>query len=258
MSTSNATGELFFSPLQFALILISNRFLPSESHRFQFTCSWREGGLLVLPDGATRIDYRFPDTMLHYARRHVPGWYEHVNGTLGLRARNGDLYLVTGADKTSSWCLAAYSNASPESSQVLNFSSTDMETPASPVQFLWQSSGSIEARTCPVTGKNGNQCTFIRGFKLALNESVYKKCFMEHGNRFEVAAKCASISLTFVRRWLLFLSCWDRKSIVLDVSNGSLAVVERFPKLSEVTHIHISHNFCQLKIQFSSHIILWM
>jgi hypothetical protein len=176
--------------------------------------------------------------MLHYAQHHVPSWYQHVNATLGLKTRNGDLYLVTGADKVSNWCLASYSNSSGEAN-ILKFSSTDIDNSE---QFLLESSGPVDARTCPVSGQGGNHCAFLRGFKLALNERLYQQCFESPSETCDTRISrpwWESTLWAIIPRWYLG---WEPEAVVSDVTGDTNTVLESFPKLSEVTISLLSRN----------------
>ncbi|KAJ7469879.1 hypothetical protein B0H11DRAFT_1684476, partial [Mycena galericulata] len=72
----------------------------------------KEAAVLLLPDGASRTDLRRLKRFRDYAMKHAQRWYEFVNGDLERMVESGDLYLVTGVDKTSSWSLAALENRS--------------------------------------------------------------------------------------------------------------------------------------------------
>jgi len=162
-----------------------------------------------------------------------------VNGTLGVKTRNGDLYLVTGTDKASNWCLASYSNGSGESN-ILKFSSTDIDDTSATGQFLWESSGPIEARTCPVPGE-GNQCAFVRGFKLALNETLYQKCFQSPTKTSHVSMSrpwWRRILWAIISRWYSRCKLEQTSAVLSDVTGGPHPVfkLESFPKLSEPYH----------------------
>ena len=173
--------------------------------------------------------------MLHYVQDLVPSWYQYVNGTLGMRTRNGDLYLVTGADKTSNWCLASYSNCSGKAN-ILRFS-TDIDSTETE-QFLWESSGPVDARTCPVSGKEGNQCIFLRGFKLALDEKLYQTCFATPPKTSDIRMSppwWANILSAIIPPWFLGWEPEQTSAVVTDVPSNEDPVVEIFPKPSEVT-----------------------
>jgi hypothetical protein len=95
---------------------------------------------------------------------------------LRLGARNGSLYLVTGVDKCRNWCLAAYSDASGRGFP-LRFTAPNAAATSGASQYSWESSNSVEARTCPVLADDNsrNQCVFIRGYKLAVSETLYER-----------------------------------------------------------------------------------
>ncbi|KAJ6568292.1 hypothetical protein DFH09DRAFT_1313745 [Mycena vulgaris] len=70
----------------------------------------KETAILLLPDGASRWDLRPLQVFRDYALKHGQSWYAFVNGDLGRMIGNGDLYLVTGVTKSSSWGIAALEN----------------------------------------------------------------------------------------------------------------------------------------------------
>ncbi|KAJ6577980.1 hypothetical protein B0H19DRAFT_906367, partial [Mycena capillaripes] len=71
-------------------------------------------GLLLLPDGASRWDLRRQQLFRDYALKHADNWYAFVNRNLQRMVGNGDLYLVTGVTKSTSWSVAAVKNNSGE------------------------------------------------------------------------------------------------------------------------------------------------
>ncbi|KAE9402506.1 hypothetical protein BT96DRAFT_785704, partial [Gymnopus androsaceus JB14] len=64
------------------------------------------GAVLMLPDGAARVDYQNRASFLEYAAQNAKSWYDFVNGPLGRETENGSLYLITGHDKTCPWEMA--------------------------------------------------------------------------------------------------------------------------------------------------------
>ncbi|KAJ7936421.1 hypothetical protein B0H13DRAFT_1469114, partial [Mycena leptocephala] len=68
--------------------------------------------VLLLPDGASSWDLRPLQLFKDYAEKHTQNWYKFVNGVLKRRIANGDLYLVTGVTKSSSWSVAAVEKGS--------------------------------------------------------------------------------------------------------------------------------------------------
>jgi hypothetical protein len=103
-----------------------------------------------------------------------------VNGSLRLGARNGSLYLVTGVDKCRNWGAASYSDSTGQAGFPLRFTAVDAATFRGTSQYSWESSNSVEARTCPALSEDisMNQCVFVRGYKLALRENLYKRSFV--------------------------------------------------------------------------------
>ena len=136
------------------------------------------------------MDYNLCGSLRQYAFRHGNSWYEWLNGN-GADVPNGSLYLITGVDKTKNWCLASYSRLSTPA--LLDFFTDDvMITPDARVaptqdppqqdtaarQYFCRQSGSVPVRTCHLARDDGppNQCNFIRGFKLAMNRSLFGRC----------------------------------------------------------------------------------
>ena len=203
--------------------------------------------LLALPDGAIRTDLQFHDPLFQYAKVHVMSWYRWLN-SLGSNALNGSLYLVTGADKTTNWCVASYSNAS-ETAGVLSFIPAGAGTVGLAGGYSWRGTGPVRVRTCPIRseGSSTSQCVFIRGYKLVLSEGLYKRTFVGpvqvsdivSSNHGDLLTKGRNIpEATKPAGWLSWLSGKDHGSgpnisVELIASEGNI-VVEDFPKVSEV------------------------
>ncbi|KIK53906.1 hypothetical protein GYMLUDRAFT_106946, partial [Collybiopsis luxurians FD-317 M1] len=72
-----------------------------------FVSSAAQGALLILPEGAKRIDHQQWTTLYNYVAECAQSWYDFVNGDRdqgGLaRGLDGGLYLVTGCDKARAW-----------------------------------------------------------------------------------------------------------------------------------------------------------
>jgi len=125
----------------------------------------------------------------------VENWYRYANGRRGREARNGDLRLVIGFDKTASWGMAALSNAGIAPIQLSFKSMPDADSSA--CTYKWECSGLVEARTGPgpqeaVTlleddtdpppgGKYLNQCLFVRSLNARLSDGIWHKLCQELG-----------------------------------------------------------------------------
>ncbi|PBK85476.1 hypothetical protein ARMGADRAFT_973446, partial [Armillaria gallica] len=79
---------------------------------FEFSTSKDQAAFLMLPDGATRYDYKDLLSMRNYALDHAHEWYKYINSCLGREALNGSLCFITGCDKTTAWGSAAMSKPS--------------------------------------------------------------------------------------------------------------------------------------------------
>jgi hypothetical protein len=104
-------------------------------------------------------------------------WYQFVNVTLGREASNGSLYLVTGCDKSMTWGVASISCASGTDTLSLKFTAAEVAEASTTRGYTWET-------YCPATVRIGpnpdperlqNQCVFLRGFKVMLQEGLMAK-----------------------------------------------------------------------------------
>jgi hypothetical protein len=126
-----------------------------------------------LPNGARRINLRssFRPHLLLHARKHALSWLEWVYGSLDLAS---SIYLITGYDKCDNWCLASYSNVPAEIGVSLSF--TPEVDSGGIVRYSAQSSGDITTRTFLHQGIiSGNQCVFIRGYKITTCRTLQER-----------------------------------------------------------------------------------
>ena len=86
-----------------------------------FESSASEGAILTLPRGARSEDLRYLATFREYAAANVANWYRYVNGPRGREVKNGELRLVVGFDKTTSWGIATFANQTQQNSCRLKF-----------------------------------------------------------------------------------------------------------------------------------------
>ncbi|KAJ7780196.1 hypothetical protein DFH07DRAFT_466373 [Mycena maculata] len=132
----------------------------------------KQTALLLLPDGASRWDLRRKQAFRDYASKHAENWYAFVNGELGRMIGNGDLYLVTGVTKSTSWSVAALENNSGNGNVSLRLKAAQIGTGNASCVWQWEStSSSVDAGPRRRLGEESwrdNQTVFIRGFKVAL------------------------------------------------------------------------------------------
>ncbi|KAF5348394.1 hypothetical protein D9758_010917 [Tetrapyrgos nigripes] len=81
------------------------------------------GAALILPEGASRVDYLALPDIRDYAAANAESWYQFVHETLRLDADNGSLYVITGYDKTHSYETASFYHSSKNSTVSLRFTS---------------------------------------------------------------------------------------------------------------------------------------
>jgi hypothetical protein len=106
--------------------------------------------------------------MRNQAQIYAKRWYEDAV-RLRPSVKNGELYLVTGADKCANWCLGAFPHAS-------GTSGIDFNSNLNSRQFHHINWGSgAEARICEPPENRKNQCAFIRGFSVLLAAEEYKE-----------------------------------------------------------------------------------
>ena len=141
-----------------------------------------------MADGSFREDLQNITLFRDFAAENAESWYRFVNGPCGRDIRNGDLRLITGCDKTSSWGLAAYQNIQSEgdSSDNLgeplrllrfrNTSNADDCVPRTP--YCWEHEGTADVKAGPedMPGNGArprNQCTFIRSHTIMLSKAKW-------------------------------------------------------------------------------------
>ncbi|KAK0214693.1 hypothetical protein EDD85DRAFT_753328, partial [Armillaria nabsnona] len=67
---------------------------------FNVGTSEASAAILHLPNYSTKYEALNKALFKDCARQHGVSWYNFINGSLGWKAPNGSLYLITGCDKT--------------------------------------------------------------------------------------------------------------------------------------------------------------
>ncbi|KAF8998702.1 hypothetical protein BDQ17DRAFT_1428296 [Cyathus striatus] len=129
-----------------------------DAHSFQYGA--KEGALIVFPDGAWSTDARNKNTFLQYAERNAEKWYQmRENEVVGHGCCRG----LTESDTTSTL-------------PTLTKRWLSLET-------LWKGSARAYPKpNHPVYNREGvreelNQCTFLRGYRIALQEETWARLF---------------------------------------------------------------------------------
>ena len=122
-----------------------------------------------------------------YATDNVADWYKFVNGRRGREAKNGDVRLVVGFDKTTSWGIATFVNQTQQNSCRLKFGPsegdsatthtwsensgvTDVTVRAGPDS---DDSDELRIESDPPDFRFENQCLFMRTLNITLKDDVW-------------------------------------------------------------------------------------
>ncbi|KAJ7186020.1 hypothetical protein C8R46DRAFT_1062222, partial [Mycena filopes] len=157
-----------------------NVFLPLGAGAVvEISASSKQAAVLLLPDGASRWDIRRLQRFRDYALKHAQKWYEFVNGSLERMVESGDLYLVTGVDKSTSWSLAAVENESEDCKISLKLKAAQVGSAAASCAWEWESTSCFadsgpRGQPDDVSGAP-NQTVFLRGFKVAIRPSSWRR-----------------------------------------------------------------------------------
>ncbi|KAJ7618627.1 hypothetical protein FB45DRAFT_169771 [Roridomyces roridus] len=152
----------------------SNVFLPlGVGAVVEISTSSKEAAVLLLPDGASRTDLRcLKNQFRDYALKHAHRWYAFVNGTLGMMIESGDLYLVTGMDKSTSWSVAAIEDHSEDCRISLKLKAAQIGSAGTSCAWEWETTSSFAnsgpRRQPGEEDWTDNQTVFIRGFKITI------------------------------------------------------------------------------------------
>ncbi|KAJ7889239.1 hypothetical protein B0H13DRAFT_2277274 [Mycena leptocephala] len=144
----------------------------------EISTSSKQAAVLLMPEGASRINVRFLDILRQQALKHAQNWYAFLRN-LGCMVENGELYLVTGADKSSSWSVAAGENHSQDGSISLKLKAAQIGSAGSSYAWQWETAGGFAdsgpRRRPGEESSTQNQTVFLRGFRIAIHSLVWKK-----------------------------------------------------------------------------------
>ncbi|CAA7260421.1 unnamed protein product [Cyclocybe aegerita] len=162
-----------------------------------FKTSASEAAVLVMPDGATSEDVENVARIRRYVAANLINWYRFVNGPCGRDARNGDIRIIIGCDKSTSYGIAATTNTTQEMNSQLKFRplQDDSRSDLPVATYVWEHSGLAEVRAgpdrqeieelrrgdilIPEDGKYANQCLFLRTINPILGEKEWLKLCQE-------------------------------------------------------------------------------
>ena len=142
-----------------------------------------------MPRGARSEDLRNKAIFREYAAANVANWYRYANGPRGLEAKNGEVRLVVGFDKTTSWGIATFANQTQQSSCRLKFGPSEGDS-SSTNNYTWSQleySGVADVKAGPDSDEVDelridsdpshvqfkNQCLFVRTLNTTLADDVW-------------------------------------------------------------------------------------
>jgi hypothetical protein len=137
-----------------------------------------QGAVLLLPNGARRVDYDGLPDIREYAKRNAESWYRYLNDQVRIDAHNGSLYVITGFDRTDCYENVAFQSTSKVSSFSLKFSSPllangdfgrlSLSYSSVPEHEHWRGASSPGHML-------DNLSPFIRGFKIMIRQGFRRK-----------------------------------------------------------------------------------
>ena len=159
-----------------------------------FESSAPEGAILTMPRGARSEKLGDLARFREYEAANIANWYRFVNGPRGREAKNGDVRLVVGFDKTTSWGIATFANQTQQNSCRLRFGPLKGD-PAS--TYTWSEySGVAEVKAGPDSDEidelriDGdppdvqfvNQCLFVRTLNATLADDIWADIHSSSGS----------------------------------------------------------------------------
>jgi len=160
-----------------------------------FESAASEGAVLTMPEGCHSQDLRYMAKFREYMAAHAESWYKFTNN-LGFEAHNGDLRLVVGCDKATSWGMAVFSDFSRTPNLRLQFRALEQGARQSTDSaYVWEHSGRAQVRVGPSNRESEilgatedrplcNQSLFLRTLNANLSEKQWQKIHRPCGHVF--------------------------------------------------------------------------
>ena len=156
-----------------------------------FESSASEGAILTMPRGARSEDLGEIATFREYTAANVANWYRYVNGPRGREAKNGELRLVVGFDKTTSWGIATFANQTQQNNCCRRLKFGPSEGDSASTSYTWSQleySGVADVKAGPDSDEVDelridtdpshvqfeNQCIFVRTLNATLADDVWE------------------------------------------------------------------------------------
>ncbi|KAJ7592794.1 hypothetical protein C8J56DRAFT_482982 [Mycena floridula] len=180
--TDITTQNIRKTDIQFGVSVADNMLPSGAAAGFEFHVASRssEGAILMLPDGASRMDLHNRKPFYEMACQNATAWYQYATETRGRMISDDSLYLVTGCDKCTSWGVAAFSETFGAVGSTLKLIATGIGGVQGALTYSWEKPTSVAARSgpgyLPDQGQTFlNNCVFLRGFKISLRRRRFSK-----------------------------------------------------------------------------------
>ncbi|KAJ7227449.1 hypothetical protein GGX14DRAFT_629977 [Mycena pura] len=161
---------------------------------FHFNCRGPKGALLALPHGSHLEKLRNQEQMRQYAMENAESWYRYINRTRGRRMANGELYLITGCEKSRAGGMATFQHVSAGNDfNVVYKAFPDVNTMGIKYRFNRGTPAQTKtfAQSSPGRHIHGlNNTIFLHGFTISLGEGLW-------GNLFGRAGICQTLNSPF-------------------------------------------------------------
>ena len=160
----------------------SDTSVPQLTSGYLFETSASEGAILVIPNGAITVDLLSHQDIKAYVAKHAKLWYEFVTRVRQREVENGEIRLVMGFDKASTWGIATFGNGVEEQVRLQFERSADLDNTQN---YLWSYASSGTGRAGPYeeelqdlrsptgTSELRNQCMFVRTMNFSLSGKIW-------------------------------------------------------------------------------------
>ncbi|KAK1224259.1 hypothetical protein PQX77_012837 [Marasmius sp. AFHP31] len=134
----------------------------------------RENGAVVMPglNGADRTDASNKAMFRNYAYEHGASWYQFANETHGRDAENGELYFITGFDKSNGYENAVIHSRATTKSCSLAFTTGGLGAEGRLRLSRTTGHEALFTSRCSSDETHQNQAIFVRGFRISIRQGV--------------------------------------------------------------------------------------
>jgi len=142
---------------------------------------------LIMPNGSTATNLYNTRLVEEYMHKNAEHWYRYVIHRRGRRVENGDIRIVVGCDKVSSWGIATLAS-SLEACTRLEFRGIRDPTTSHSWSCFGAANGRVgphdeemqglrtETNTAPIR----NQCVFVRTLNATMSEETWNEMAVLH------------------------------------------------------------------------------